>query len=29
MSVSFKGIVPTLITPMTASENIDEAGCAR
>jgi 4-hydroxy-tetrahydrodipicolinate synthase len=26
MSVSFKGIVPALITPMTASEDIDEAG---
>lgn len=26
MSVSFKGIVPALITPMTANEEVDEAG---
>ena len=26
MSIAFKGIVPALITPMTADENVDEDG---
>lgn len=29
MSVTFKGIIPALITPMTADESVDEAGLRR